>query len=237
MSARSAVTAAVPALLLFGACVAAAAGRVEMPSERGALVAMLALEVPAGSVAEGERVTAEIEFTVDLRGRVVDSHVRAASSPALGASLLEQQRQWVYAVAPRGDECTAAHAFRGVQRIAIERTNGKLHTELKPAEVIELREANRWLNAAEVATNVREVLARIRLPRRALLNNVDASFAVVIEFDAAGKVTDVYPINAAYDEYGMLQSAVKEFHLLQANPAVTQGRPVTVCSSVRFTVR
>ncbi len=223
--------------LLLVAGLAEAGELAGVTRERGSVLAMLAMDVPAGSVADGERATVEIEFTVDLRGRVVDARLRSASAAALGESLLQQQRQWLYAVATRTDDCHSVRAFRGLQRIAVERSGGKLRTELGSAEVIELLDGARVETLADAAVNVREVLRRVPYPPAALRANVETSFALPIDFDAEGKVTGTYPLGVASDERGFVRAAVGALRHLRANPDVTQGRPMTMCTSIQFRVR
>jgi hypothetical protein len=225
-------------LLVLLAMRAAAGERVEMPLEHRVPVAVLALQLPPGSVVEGEQASAQIAFTVDLRGRVVESRLLTASTPAFGEALLPQHRQWVYAIATRNDDCTAV-AFRGTQRIVVQRKDGKWRMDLAPAVVTELHERARFDSVSDSALvpSYEEVVSRMRYPGSALRNGIEASFALLVEFDANGKVVDAAPINAAYDDYGFVQAALKEARRLQADTGLTQGRPWTACMPIRFRIR
>ena len=149
------------AVFLLGTQAAAARQRVEMPLERDVPIALLAPELPAESLAEGEQLAVAIEFLVNLRGAVVKSRLLSSTHETLGQALLSQHGQWVYAVATTNDECTAMQ-FRGVQQIVIERKAGKLAIQAEPAEVTELlkRTAFTKVESSTMVPNYAKVLGR-----------------------------------------------------------------------------
>ncbi len=214
------------------------AARVELPEALGVPVLIVSPELPAEAVAEGQRYTAVIDFSVSLKGEVVASRMASSSDPRWDELLLEQHRKWLYATATRDNMC-ALSRFRGLQRIEVIRTNGKLHAAAQPAEVVERFER------AQVQTldgqgkvrvpNYKEVLVRIPYPRRALLSGVEARLAVVVEFDASGAVTDAYPVNAAYDEWGFARAAVESAKRMRGESDT--GRPFQACVPVEFRLR
>jgi hypothetical protein len=71
------------------------------------------------------------------------------------------------------------------------------------------------------------------------MRGIEAKFARVVEFAPPphGTVADAYPINAAYDGYGFVRSAMCEARRLQADPEVAQGRAFTACVPIDFRVR
>lgn len=223
------VTASLPAV---------ARDRVNLPLARGTPLAMLAPELPAGSLAEGEEALFEIEFTVDLRGRVSTSRLVSSTHAALSDRVAEQHRQWIYAVAERNDDCSVQR-FRGLQRIAFERQAGKLKLGVEAAQVIELLPTELGLQtpAGPRIDNLKTAFRAMGYPREALLRNAGASFALIVAFGVDGKVTEAYAVNAYQDDYGFVSSALRAARQFEANQAIAQGRPFAVCVPVSFAVR
>jgi hypothetical protein len=226
------------AIALMACAPAVARDGGNLPLARGTPVAMMAPELPAGSLAEGEEAVFEIEFSVDLRGRVTTSRLVSSTHPALGDRVAEQHRQWLYAVAERNDDCSAK-TFRAMQRIAIARQAGKLRLGVEAAHVIELLPTELGLQAAEGPRidNLKTAFRAMGYPREALLRNAGASFALIVAFGADGKVTEAYAVNAYQDDYGFVSSALQATRQFEANQAIAQGRPFAVCVPVSFEVR
>jgi len=212
--------------------------RIEMPEVLGTPVAILAPELPAGALADGESARFEIAFTIDLRGTVVESRLASTTRPDLADAMLAQHRQWIYAVATRNDPCRMQR-FRGVQTIEVQRREGKLAASSGPARVIEVlarRDAVRVDGEASLQpVNYRHVMGSIGYPRQALLDGIQARFAVVAIFGADGAVKDTYPVNAAYDRYGFAQSAMNAVRRLKVEPP--PGHEFMACIPVNFQLR
>jgi TonB family protein len=207
------------------------------PLARGTPLAMLAPQLPAGSLAEGEEAVFEIEFVVDLRGRVSISRLLSSTHAALSDRVIEQHRQWVYAVSERIDDCSAK-TFRAVQRIAIARQGGKLRLGVEAAREVELLLTEVAVQTPEhsLIDNFATVFRTMEYPRAAAARNKGASFALIVEFGPDGKATDVYTVNAFRDDDGFAQAALRAARRFEANQAVAQGRPFTVCVPVSFKV-
>jgi hypothetical protein len=77
-------------LAVAGLCACASAPnrpyQVDLPDRLGMPLAVLELEVSAAALQEGETAQFDIEFEIDLHGRVRHSSLRSASRPDLAAS-------------------------------------------------------------------------------------------------------------------------------------------------------
>lgn len=212
--------------------------RIEMPEVLGTPVAILAPELPAGTLADGEGARFEIAFTIDLRGAVVESRIESTTRPDLADAMLAQHRQWIYAVATRGDPCRMQR-FRGVQTIEVQRRDGRLAASGEPARVIEVlarRDAVRVDDDASLRpVNYRHVMGSIVYPSQALRDRIQARFAVIAIFGADGAVKDAYPVNAAYDRYGFAQNAMNAVRRLKVEPP--PGREFLACIPIDFQLR
>jgi outer membrane biosynthesis protein TonB len=224
--------------MLMADAPAVARDRVIMPQGRGTPVAMLAPELPAGSLAEGEQAVFEVAFTVDLRGRVTTSRLVSSTHATLGDRVVEQHRQWLYAVADRNDDCKVQR-FSAVQSIVIARQKGKLRLGVEAAREIALLPTELGLQASEgpLIDNYEAVFRSMSYPREAIVRGEGASFALIVEFGADGKATEVYPVNAFEDDFGFVDAALRAARRFEANQAVAKGRPFAVCLPVSFKVR
>jgi TonB family protein len=214
------------------------AKRVELPDRLGKPVLVVAPELPAGALADGETASFEIEFTVDRRGQVTASHMVSSTHPALDDYILARHRQWLYAVATQEHLC-ATRRFRARQRIEVTQLGGKLSAPLAPAEVLEILQRVEHPDLTSGATlrvpNYRRVMRDILYPTAALRAGVEARLALLVQFDADGRVSDVFPVNAAFDEWGFTHAAMAAARRLHADPP--PGRSSTACVPVEFRVR
>jgi hypothetical protein len=239
-----------PVVLLVAACATAPATppslrpdipgstRIEMPEVLGAPVVVLAPELPAGAIADGELARFDIGFTINLRGAVVESRIESTTRSDLADAVLAQHRQWIYAVATREDPCRLRR-FRGVQSIEVQRLDGKLVASGEPARVIDVIEVRitpraNSRNALQIP-NYRQVLGSIAYPRQAMVEGAQARFALLVTFDTDGNVKDTYPVNAAYDRYGFAQNAMNAARRLKADPPPSQA--VMACIPIDFLLR
>lgn len=212
--------------------------QITMPEVLGTPIAILAPELPAGAIADGERARFDIAFAIDLRGSVIESRVESSTRPDLADAMQAQHRQWVYAVATRHAPC-AMRRFRGVQSLEVERRGGKLVANAEPARVIEVLATRKAALAdgqqAPTPINYRQVMGGIAYPRDALLRGLQASFAVVAVFDQTGAVKEAYPVNAAHDSHGFSRSALDAVRRLKMEPP--PSRDLTTCVPVDFRIR
>lgn len=212
--------------------------RIELPEVLGAPVVIVAPELPSGAVTEGERARFDIAFEVDLRGTVVQSRIESTTRPDLADAMLAQHRQWIYAVATRGDPCRMQR-FRGVQTVEVQRRDGRLAASGEPARVIEVLaqcDAERVDHRDSLhPVNYRHVMSSIPYPRQAMIDGIQASFAVIAIFGADGAVKDTYPVNAAYDRYGFAQNAMTAVRRLKVEPP--PGREFMSCIPINFLLR
>jgi outer membrane biosynthesis protein TonB len=239
-----------PLILLLTACAAQAptppslrpslpgGTRIEMPEVLGSPVAILAPELPAGAIADGEVARFDIAFTIDLRGAVTESRVESTNRPDLAAAMLAQHRQWIYAVATREQPCRMQR-FRGVQPIEVQRRDGKLTASSAPARVVEVlarQSAERFDNRASIRpVNLQHVMGSIAYPGQAIRDRIEARFAVIALFGTDGAVKDTYPVNAAYDRYGFAQNAMIAVRRLKLEPP--PAREFTACIPIDFLLR
>lgn len=214
------------------------ATRVDLPDVLGKPVLVVKPELPHDALAEGEAASFEVEFTVDLRGRVSTSGVVSSTHPALDRYILASHRDWLYAVATRADLC-ATRRFRARQRIEITRRDGKLSSALSAAEVLEvLQRVDRPKideGSAPRVPNYRRVMNDILYPTAALRQGVQGRLALLVEFDADGRVSDAYPVNAAYDEWGFAHAAIAAARRLRMDPPPEER--LIACLPVMFLIR
>lgn len=212
--------------------------QLDLPDVLGKPVLVLAPELPEGTLQEGETASFEVEFTVDYRGRVTASKVTSSSHPALDSHVLARQREWMYAVATRGDLCTVSR-YRALQRIDITRREGKLVAPIEPARVLEVhgRVDNPQVTDPKVLNvpNYERVVSSISYPRAALVEGIEGRLALIVEFAADGTVSDAYPVNAAYDHWGFTNAALQAVRKLKADPP--PRRAVRACVPVDFRLR
>lgn len=210
----------------------------DLPDVLGKPVLVVALELPEGTLQEGETALFEIEFAVDYRGRVTTSQMKSSSHPALDSRILAQHPDWMYAIATRADLC-AMTRYRALQRIGIARRDGKLVAPIEPAQVLEVHGRDKRPLVDDLKElsipNYRNVVYRIPYPRAALIDGVEARLALIVEFGADGTVSDSYPVNAAYDRWGFTQGAMQAVRKLKADPA--PGRTVLACIPLHFRLR
>lgn len=213
------------------------AQRIELPDVLGVPVAVVAPELPQGALPEGGKAAFDIEFTVDVKGQVTASKIVASSDPRLDATVLEQHRRWLYAVATRDRPCSAA-GYRGLQRFEVTRRDGKLGAEVAPARVLEVLSRGDRPNIQQGAVrvpNYRAVMSRAEYPVAARRAGVEAKLALLVEFGADGVPTDVYPVNSAYDKWGFAAAGIQVARRLRAESDL--GRPFTACLPITFLLR
>lgn len=212
--------------------------RIEMPEVLGTPVAILAPELPAGAIADGESARFDIAFTIDLRGAVTESRVESTDRPDLADAILAQHRQWIYAVATREQPCRMQR-FRGVQSIEVQRRDGSLAASSAPARVVEVlarQSAERFDNRASIRpVNLQHVMGSIAYPGQAIRDRIEARFAVIALFGTDGAVKDTYPVNAAYDRYGFAQNAMNAVRRLRVEPP--PAREFVACIPIDFLLR
>lgn len=223
------------ALVMLVSCKSLDTYQVRMPETRGTQVAVLAIEVPANALAEGESATFDIAFEIGLRGDVVRSSMRATTRTDLQDSILEQHRQWIYAVATRQRPC-AASTYAGVQRIAFTRTAGKLAMALEPARVERELESvpAEWVAARSMADLKPDSIRLPAYPRAALLDGSEGIVGVLFEFDADGRAKNAFPVNVANDRWGFTQAALATVARYQLKEP--PGRTVRACQTFQFTL-
>lgn len=220
-------------LAALAACKSLDTYQVRMPEVRGTQIAVLAIEVPANALAEGERASFDIAFEIGLRGEVVRSSMQATTRADLQDTILEQHRQWIYAVATREAPC-AASTFAGVQRIAFTRTGGRLAMALEPARVERPLENVRadWFAARSMADLKPDSIRLPEYPRAALLEGVEGTVGIMFEFDADGRAGNAFSVNIANDRWGLTQAAlatVKRYELKEP-----PGRTLRACQTFEF---
>ncbi|MDZ7653813.1 MAG: hypothetical protein U5L03_15325 [Burkholderiaceae bacterium] len=214
------------------------ATRIYLPAVLGIPLAILAPELPAGSIAAGERARFEIAFSIDLRGAVAESAMQSTTRPDLADAMLAQHRQWVYAVATSASGPCSIARFRGLQTIEVERVDGKLVASGEPAQVVEVLAA---VDARDVVTdpssvpNYRSILNSIVYPRSALVEGVERSLSMIVVFGTNGSVKDAFPIYDAYDQYGFGPSALRAVRQLKMEPP--PPRDLTTCVPINFRIR
>lgn len=214
------------------------ATRIYLPAELGIPLAILAPELPAGSIAAGERARFEISFSIDLRGAVAESAMQSTTRPDLSDAMLAQHRQWVYAVATSASGPCRIARFRGVQTLEVERVDGKLVAIGEPAQVVEVLGA---VEARDMATdppsvpNYRSILSSTVYPRSALAAGIERSLTIIIVFGTDGLVKDAFPINDAYDQHGFGPSALRAVRQLKMEPP--PPRELTTCVPIDFQLR
>jgi len=222
--------------LLVAACKSVAVDpyRIDLPDRIGVPIAVLQLEVPVAALQENETARFDIEFQVDLRGRVERSRTTASTRPDLDQKILEQHRQWIYAISTRADPCVAT-AFVGTQHVEFTRRDGKLSMALEPARVERnvSRAAAEWVAAK---MQLKPETARLpAYPRQALLDHVHGTVGVMFEFGPDGKAHDAFAVNGVLDRWGLARAAVDTVsgYELKEPP----GRTVLACETFAFTTR
>lgn len=212
--------------------------RFELPEVLGTPILIAAPELPVGTLAEGESAEFDIEFSIDLRGSVAASKLVASSHPGIDAEILAQHRTWIYAVATRDNLC-AMNRFRAVQQIRVTRREGKLSSTIEPARVLETIERVNQPSAdtgqALNVPNFRTTLRSMEYPAAALREGVEGRLALLVVFAEDGTVSEVYPVNAAYDRWGFTRSAMRTARNLKADPP--PGRRITACLPIDFRLR
>lgn len=212
--------------------------RIFLPRVLGMPLAILAPEVPAGTIAAAERVRFEIAFSINLRGAVTESVMQSTSRPDLADAMLAQHRQWVYAVATSASGPCNIVRFRGVQTIEVERVGGKLVASGEPAHVVEVIAG---IAARDIATdassvpNYQSTMTSIVYPRSALLAGHERSLSMIIVFGADGAVKDAFPVNDAYDPHGFGASALRAVRRLKMEPPPPSD--VAACAPIEFLLR
>lgn len=211
------------------------ATRVDLPEVLGTPVVAVAPEFTDLSLAPNEKAMFDIEFTINVRGEVVESKIVQASHPAHAEQLLNQHRRWIYAVAVGSDPC-ALQVFTGLQRVVVERRDGRLSSSLEPAQVLSVRSRRAVPLRGEISVpDYRALMERISYPRPALLQGVEGRLALIARFGTDGKVEEVFPVNAAYDQWGFTASAMAAAKTLVADPP--PAKPVTVCMPIEFRIK
>lgn len=228
-------------LLLGGFALGALAGctsldtyQVQAPETLGSQVAVLAIEVPASALTEGETATFDIAFEIGWRGNVERSSMRATSRADLQDTILAQHRQWIYAVATRREPC-AATTYAGVQHIALTRTGGRLSMALEPARVerqIEYSKAE-WI--AAMGRLRPESIRPPVYPDAALREGGQATVGVMFEFGPDGKARDAFAVNVANDRWGMTKAALAAVQRYELKEP--PGRAIRGCQTFEFKLR
>lgn len=212
--------------------------RIFLPRVLGMPLAILAPEVPAGTIAAGERVRFEIAFSIDLRGAVTESVMQSTSRPDLADAMLAQHRQWVYAVATSASGPCNIVRFRGVQTIEVERVGSKLVARGEPAHVLEVLAgiAAQDIKADTLSVpNYQSTMTSIVYPRSALLTGHERSLSMIIVFGPDGAVKDAFPVNDAFDPHGFGASALRAVRQLKMEPP--PQRDLAACAPIDFLLR
>jgi outer membrane biosynthesis protein TonB len=230
---RFASTAGLAALLLVG-CATSRGPRhqIELPDRAGVPIGVLEFEVPASALREGETAHFDVEFEVDMRGRVQESHMTSSSHPDMDTKILADHKQWIYAVSSRAKPCTAER-FVGTQAIEFTRRDGKLAMKLEPARVDRTLEEVSAENVASFALKP-ESMRTPAYPRAAALDGVYGTIGVIIEFGPDGKVRSAFPLNGSGDRWGLTRTVMETVSRYELkNPP---GRTVLVCQPFVFTL-
>lgn len=210
----------------------------EMPDVLGAPVAIVALELPKGALAETDQARFDIEFVVNLRGAVTSSKILASSRPDLSADVLKQHAAWKYAVATRQDPCVVKQ-FRAVQSLNVERRDGKMKLALDPAVVVAVlgTEEFELSSGSELGlkSNYGEVVSSMRYPMPGYREGVEASLAILAEFAEDGTVRDAFPVNSASDRWGFTATAVDA--VKQVKLKEPTGKSFFACMPISFKFR
>jgi outer membrane biosynthesis protein TonB len=222
--------------LLVAACKSVAVDpyRIDLPDRLGVPIAVLELEVPAAALQENETARFDIEFEVDLRGHVERSRTTASTRPDLDQRILEQHRQWIYAISTRTNPCVA-NAFVGTQHVEFTRRDGKVSMALEPARVERnvSRAAAEWVAAT---MPLKPETARLpSYPRQALLDKVHGTVGVMFEFGPDGKAHDAFAVNGVLDRWGLARAAVDTVSRYELKEP--PGRTVLACQTFAFTTR
>jgi outer membrane biosynthesis protein TonB len=223
------------ALLLIGCAQPRGPGyQIDVADRIGAPLAVMELEVPAAALKEGETARFDIEFQVDMQGRVQGSSVKASTRPDLNQQILEQHKHWIYAVAPRARPCLA-QTFAGTQQIEFARHSDKLAMQLYGARVDRALErlASEW---AYSKASLKPESARMpEYTRLALIDGVQETVGVMFDFGPDGKASNVRPINFDGDRWGLMRQAVEAVSSWELrNPP---GRTIHACHEFKFTLQ